>query len=822
MIAVGQPITRADLQALATLASSKIGGTYDFPAFAGTDAIGLVSDIKPSATYGIGIWNPGVKVTLWLYSYKTIAGTKTYSWMPSLKAFYPVLSSGVFTMTWTWTNPTGPTAPDGYIAVIPSGNNTTGWTYSWKDIGLVNTLSDNGQLIGWNNDSTLDQNNNGFPAENLPCGHGAWLKPLNLIHQTLFQNMDLFGGHSITFDPSFLLSGPWCVSIAPKCHLYLNNTSIYDSLQFWYSEADSLTGNELSPQSDMFNTYTGAQNDANNFDWSENVVINGRMVIESLPAGQSASDWVLSASDPGIVITFDGSYFDPLRGSTVTGFIFDFNAIQYTVGTPITLTVHATAGGVVVDSGNPAGTGCLVNCTFTGDKTVYSASDALAIHQAGAAAKSASLPNSLTKITMTTGIGGNNPLEAYYKAYCNGVFVAKTLPTLGIMTYLDQDLPQYHPRHEIGNASDRRTALNDALAYIPHVDNRGALWPVFKQSDFTPDNVAGLPFNGSKAWQALAVTYVSPDTVSASIPPTGTNPITLVTFFRTAPTDYDFRVLASDPNVTVYVKHGAQPTVSDYDFKGLGGAWLDALVLFPSFPADLWYVCIENPTAATINLTLKTVVIGSNTAPNGTFFPTTQDVDGVAVPNIEGYSYHWSEADPIATPLRPIPLLGYCVYSITIRRMPQDNGSEIALAPSTGTSALNVDIGVMAGYGYNTAGTFQKLDTITIPAGQAGMTKAVFWPVLSGAPLVSPQSVMIRAAVNFQPIMHSQFDLVNNGAQVSGGPDPYPIGYYNGQPFYNSTYALLSFTDTNLKVPILLPISATIYNDLENLLNLLP
>ena len=80
-----------------------------------------------------------------------------------------------------------------------------------------------------------------------------WLKVLNAIHGDLFNGMDLFGGSKFAFDESFLLSGPWVMSVAPTAYLQLNGKNVYSDLKFIYSTADSATGNQLSPEADMLN-----------------------------------------------------------------------------------------------------------------------------------------------------------------------------------------------------------------------------------------------------------------------------------------------------------------------------------------------------------------------------------------------------------------------------------------------------------------------------------------------------------------------------------------------------------------------------------------
>ncbi len=186
------------------------------------------------------------------------------------------------------------------------------------------------------------------------------------------------------------------------------------------------------------------------------------------------------------------------------------------------------------------------------------------------------------------------------------------------------------------------------------------------------------------------------------------------------------------------------------------------------------------------------------------------------IPKTEGFSYNVTS--PEDATLRPIPMFGYCINSITIRRLPVDNGLGVFLAPSTGTPALNVDVGIMAGFGWGAAGTFTKLQTITIPAGQWSVTTAVFWPVLSGTPLAyqSSSEVILKADVNFQPSIHSTFD--NQTVLVNGSP--YSVGYYNGPAFYDSNVSMWYYPTTGIATA--LPISATVFNDLNTLLGLLP
>lgn len=821
MIARNQLITLADLQALAFLASSKTGNTYDFSLFAGKDQVELPKDLSPVATYGgAGQWPDGFKITVRLYGYKTIAGAKTYTYIPLLKAFQATAGAGVFSMTWTWVSVTGATKPDGYIIAIPM-QFASGWQYDWIDVGNVETFTEDGSFSnpGWKVDQTLDAANSGNPTGNFHCGHGTWLKTLNNIHQDAISKLDIYGGGT-AFGDAHKVSGPWCVSVAPKCYLTLLNKPALKNLKFIYSEADSMTGNQLASEADMLGVYIGVKNGGNSFNWDVPVTINGIIRIFSTPANQLPANWTLAASDPSITINLNPFYVDidaPGGPRTVTAFEFTFTDTPYVVGTPIVLTCTPTAGGNVIDNGNPFGSGGRVDVVFTGAKSILTKTDTFAIHVAGVAAKSVALSSAPAAITLTTPTGGTNAQESHWRSFCNGVFVANTLPTLGLMTYLDQDLPQYNLSGDSSNPpipSSRRAVISDTLPPISAVDNRGALYPVFRDTDFTVPLTNGRTKTGGKAWQESIFTKYA--VILNHSQSAGTNDFSIPRSIFIPTGTADARFYTDNTGLTLYIKKGAFPTLADFDAREVGGTWLSLAASVPGFNSadDSWFYAVYNPTAGTLTTTTTQILVETNDAPSGTFFPTLKDDDGVAIPIKESFSYHLS--DPTTFDARPIPMFGYTIYSICIRRLPEDNGSGVAIAPSVGTSDLSVQIGCMAGFGFDTAGTFQSIQTITIPAGQASITTEVLIPVLAGAPLAyqSTETVFIRAQVNFQPIIHSTFAPVTsklNGVDTT-------IGYYNGPLWYQMERALLFFKD-DITQAIVLPLTSDIYNDLTNLLN---
>lgn len=815
MINQYQPITQATVDALATLANGKFPTLPPivFPPFAGKDKIGLPPKLTSTPNYGGGDFDDGSNIAFWIFAYKTIAGKKTYSYAPVTSVVTGKAGSGMFSITWTWVSVTGATAPDGYIAVKASSDPGFSYQFLWKDIGNVETLTITDKTFpGFVEDDTMKDSGD---AVNLPCWNAIWLKLINRIRVYSNYTTDimcnnagdvtgltqegagpfLYDGSITTLGIAGLVSGPWCVGVSdaaantlecwvPRLSMFgppatpnynICFTQVYRGMKYYFRHQDASSidisyKNELLSFQIASDVTTGTT--SAHFPLTIVSCSDGHILVKQTATGTIRADMDVTAGNV-YDISFD------LMGSVLPGEIL-FAVMDFTFTTP-----NATGAGTPV-----AGIELSNNIRFIEVPDSYCE---IAFNNPVAILEGSPFTfqpcTTCLQLTLTL----NNSIS--------GIWSAFTIPTFGVMPYLDQDLPQYQPSSTFP-ADTRRVPVNASLPYIPVVNNRGSLWPVFRDTDFKPDSLAGQAFKGSPAWQqSIATKEVDTNQVNASVPTYEPDELLYIALTAGVPAGAsDARFLCQGSGLTVYLKKDGFPTLASFDVSGAAGTWI-SVASFPSFDDGTWFMGIYNPALGNVSAVSSYVVILNGIAPNGTFFPT----DGSGNSSPEGYSYFFS--DPARTTNYPTPLLGYTVYSITVRRMPVDNGSGVLLAPSTGKSALNVSVGIMEGFGFEAQGTFTNIQTFTIPAGQSEVVATVFWPVLSGTPLATTsKDVQIRAEVNFQPQCHSTF----------------ANGFWSGTPWYSDSQALLSFKGGSQTDPIILPVGATVVNDLTAVLNLLP
>ena len=845
------PFSLADLDALAALANAKLTPPvpFAFTAFAGEDQITLPTNVTAMPIYNGTGYADGQKVTLWLFPYKTISGRKTFSWNLVVKPFTGTPGAGGFQIQWSWTAPTATTTlPDGYIAAIPQQNNP-GWVYYWKDLGNVTTFYDYGYGDEtWSLDRSLAFEANQYPTDqNLPCAHGTWLKQLqriwcdllySAVQQTVVGSGDPFPPPRQNTNPpdSWYLSGPWCVSVN-RCFPWVTGAggplvSVYRNLKCYWAKSDSATANIFGLQflqSILPTTlYAGPPGDmVLNFGrsgyFSGSITFLVQYVDDGspntvLPDPGAQSNWTLTAP-AGVAITFGpGAGATPAtKGVTIT---FTFANIR------VANTFEFVAN-FVKTSGEWWATIVSNNVEFHSDAQAgIVAADAVGIHPSSPLIV-ASLSDNPADIVVTQTSGQICGIAATYKSAwlllggIQGVFAANTLPTPGIMPFLDQDLPQYHPvdSQAAGFADSRRMPIagaTSALPYVSSVDNRAALWPCFRDTDFKPSLVGPYAVDPSLAWsQSLASKYVAISNPglnggAISVPPYSQAGLWAGSVFVDQ-FALDVRFYASNTAVTLLVKANAIPTLTDFDASISGGQVLSLKTAVPGFETDTtWFYAIYNPGSGTVATQVAINILDSLTAPNGTFFATQEADDGSIIPINEGISYGFQQG--ISWFNLPTPMSGYCVYEVSLRRQPVDG-----IAPA-GEADLAVTLGTMVGFGFDAQGVFAPLQTFTIPKGQQSIRVPVFWPVVAGTPLAyqSAEVVVVRCAVNFQPMLHSSW----NPQTKNVFSNPFAVGYFNGPPWFSSR-PLVFFRNGFISDPILLPICASIYEDVSAVLGLL-
>ena len=211
---------------------------------------------------------------------------------------------------------------------------------------------------------------------------------------------------------------------------------------------------------------------------------------------------------------------------------------------------------------------------------------------------------------------------------------------------------------------------------------------------------------------------------------------------------------------------------------------------------------------------------------------------------------------------KPIPQRGQCITSVLLRRTPVEasNGILLPATKDEDLETLEVKLGVLRGSHHKPSilefenivkGSFVEFQTFTIPQGEVEARFDVFWPVVGGVMLAyqCQKPISVQAECNFQP-MFFQSDLangylvyanddVNLTTNTSSANTVYNIGMfpravgYKGQTdnhrfdspclrFVNQLYSW------NLGIPsprnakqVQFPMSATVYNDIESALNLL-
>lgn len=147
---------------------------------------------------------------------------------------------------------------------------------------------------------------------------------------------------------------------------------------------------------------------------------------------------------------------------------------------------------------------------------------------------------------------------------------------------------------------------------------------------------------------------------------------------------------------------------------------------------------------------------------------------------------------------------------------------------------LSVEVGVMRGSDFDTAGTLAVFETAYLPANVGRVALDVFWPVVGGCPLAyeAADPVDIQAFCNFQPLVCSQFwppdpeaDETDVRIKYKGqwaGPWRRTLGGETGGPEQVSgSFSNYQPTSGTHCVPVTFPVAPCLYNDAVEALDLL-
>ena len=288
---------------------------------------------------------------------------------------------------------------------------------------------------------------------------------------------------------------------------------------------------------------------------------------------------------------------------------------------------------------------------------------------------------------------------------------------------------------------------------------------------------------------------------------------------------------ALDTPLNIYVRQSGFPTTSDYDFKKTdstvtigpdgGSGYLTGIILAGGFN-----YAIENTSGQDV-LYDRILEIDTVAAPVKQFFPAYDECFSYSIngmPRIQGFADTYLRN-------KPIPQNGYCIFKLRATRLPLVNAAGISITPSSGAEIV-VTIGQNKLQPDNTLVFTPMLQddgitpfTVTIPAiGRDSGDVAVFWPVLGGNEIVyqCTEQVIIEAWVNWQPIFFN--------AVFAGGPDPNSIGgglqvepdamaFQYALGFINHfNKVLANYSNDRQPITVQFPISVDIYNDLWELL----
>lgn len=455
-------------------------------------------------------------------------------------------------------------------------------------------------------------------------------------------------------------------------------------------------------------------------------------------------------------------------------------------------------------------------------------------------------------------------------ATVKGVWIANTLPMPGRNTFLDQDLPPFVDS-TIGSNSDSRTHLQltavksgagqfdgntyrtsmkmanatiDPATGNPPADfaivkstmaARPAPFPVLRTADLLPFTYGYNKF--------LDLSYSSDDQNAAAhggisyafanVP----GDTTAVVIRLLAPggkkgwsggTPGYYQPLAE--NLKIFFSNSQIPAPNDpstYDFVTTnnqvniptdgGGGYL-ATLLNGGFN-----IAVQNLNGIDVDFDILIEI--QNGAQSKSFFPP----NGVQ----EVFSYCLQETprtfDPVDNNIGnlPVPQSGYSIFKLRATRLPVKNAAGIAITPASGAQII-ATVGQWKLQNDGTVVFTAMLQddgvtpyTIIIPANARDSGDvAVFWPVLGGNEIVYQfgEQIILEAWADWQPIFQIAWSGLAFGS-FAPRQNRAALGFLN---YFNQAFADYSPASSQGHWPVVqFPISAALYNDLEELLNLI-
>lgn len=819
-------ITQAAVDTLATLANG-IGApmptNFEFSNF--DDTVLPPTAVVGTINYGSGSYvAEGTTIIVHVYSYKDVSGVLHYSPRYAIGHVTPNNSTDAYEIEWNWTPPVA--AVDGYIYVLfATFTSTVG---EWADVTalpftddgagltqpLIGTRSTWNPVEGWAARENYLGNSAGVQIP------GPWLRELGRIRQNIV---------SFTPDATWLVSGPWCVSVGPRLR-YGSDDLVYGSVEFWYA-ADDHAGNvdidtvaEIGAAVLPFEFTNALSGD----------VFQDTMVF-SLPAAHSMVGQIVWTCANAVAGGSTQALSVIAGAVTITTETWTISDDTITLDFELSLPTGASQVRIDIDLND--GTN-----SFSNDG-LMNADVVLATENLAASAVDIIHPTSTgSKVTPTAIDASLGPVVFqgvnYYPSFhvvgdIDGVWVATTRFAYGIHTYLESDLPNYYLNSTTSGPRGEADDDPQTFAITPAVRARSSLWPVFRDTDF------GTWRRMTPGTTETEVPYYPQDTFHAMLQHTASAEAGGVTgyFSVLVGSNYEQLVLrASNLAMTIYVStSGAaiDPALpASYDVSGVGEVRLPDDFSYAG-GGTVWYLA-KNTTATAASFYLRRILC-SKTA-GGVYPGDTPDffkklVDGNF--GYEKYSYNTANSTIGGSNLicghLEIPHSGYCVFEVVVSRLPVLGTDGLWAVPSTGQAALDVKLGVMLDQTFDVAGTFEEFQTVTILANEPSVTTTVFWPVIKGTPLAyqATSTVDVMAYVNFMPAVNSHFfpdyDYSSGGVigqsvhgQWSGerqataatqlGPDG---AWMNGRG------------DSLYSDQVVMPVSATFYNDTEATLNLL-